>query len=75
MAKFVVIYPYEVIDAIRDEHDVRMLDRKSRIVHDPSVMTAYELFSILNAAAVDKTNRYEFWEVVKEENEDGNDTV
>ena len=69
MLTYKVIYPWEVIEKIKQNPNIYMLDRQQLVVTSVETMEVGDFASVL-AIADKEQNRFEFWEERKEtENE------
>lgn len=54
------VYEFQIMTAVREGHDVYVLDRKTADTYDVKVMPAAELAELLNEMAADP-ERFEGW--------------
>ena len=66
--KYNSIYAYWVMDEIKNDKSVYVLDRKTKTVAVVNEMTVDRAIAVLNSAEED-SKRYEFWCEETEENE------
>lgn len=74
MEKYDDLYPFDVLEAVRQGRKVYMLDKLELEVNEVFSMEIREFFLLLDYANRDKTNRYAFW-AAKEDDQDEHDTV
>ena len=72
MMEYKVIYPFDVMNSIKEGKNVGLTDRGKGVVHSVNDMTVSELVEVLRDFDTTK-GRYEFW--VEEEQEEVNETV
>ena len=65
--KYKKIYSFNIIDCIKKNKDVYMLDRENGKVCPISDMNVYEFFKVIES---DETNRYDFWIEEREDSKD-----
>lgn len=64
--RFVTLFTFDIMDAIREGHKAYMLDRRECKVVDMRELEVGQFLRLIDVAEKDRTNRYTFW---KEESE------